>query len=177
MNTDDVTAYYRLLEKTLNESIAPPFFYLFLWMAETLNYTLFSPNQPSSAEISFPENSPFIELLSKKGKAIALFADETLPKLSQNDRAKLSLLEMSVCYPLLSMNRLIGFIGLGKPLTAKTYSREDHHFMEEICRQSSLLIHHLLEKEAVRQQIHQMETLNRLAQGINVTLHFDDLLE
>lgn len=177
VNTDDVTAYYHLLEKTLNESIAPQFFYLFLWMAETLNYTLFHPNQLSSEEISFPENSPFVELLRKKGKAVVLFADETLPKLSQSDRAKLSLLEMSVCYPLLSMNRLIGFIGLGQPLTTKKYSREDHHFMEEICRQSSLLIHHLLEKEAVRQQIHQMETLNRLAQGINVTLHFDDLLE
>lgn len=176
-NIEDFSAFFRLLEKTLKETLAPQDIYLFLHKSETNNYIRFSPNQLPVEEISFPENSPFVELLRKKGRAVALFADETLPKLSQNDRAKLTLLEIHVCYPILRANQLIGFLGFGQPTQNTKYTREEHDFVAELCRLSSLLVYHLLEREEIKQQIQQMEIINRLAQGINVTLHFDDLLE
>ncbi len=173
----DITEFYRLLEKIFRETITPQFFYLFLLNNDTNELVLFSPANLPINEVAFPHHSPFIELLRKKGKAIALMADETLPKLSQSDRAKLTLLDVNVCYPLQTDDRLIGFIGLGHPAGKVKYTREDHFFVEEICRLATLLLNHLLEKEEIEQQIQQMETLNRLSQGINVTLHFDDLLE
>jgi len=176
-NIENFTEFYRLLETTLAKTIAPQFFYLFLWKNETNNYILYSPSKLSTDEVTFPENSPFVDLLRKRSRTIALFADETLPKLSQNDRAKLTLLEINICSPFLCANRLIGFLGLGMPTQKFKYTRQEVDFIEELCRISALLIHHLLEKEQVQQQIQQMEIINRLAQGINVTLHFDDLLE
>ncbi len=176
-NIKDLEEYYRCLETTLTATTAPQFFYLFLYKEDTQNYCLFSPDDNSRNEIAFPDTSPFVELLSKKKGSIALFADETLPKLSQSDRAKLSLLDINACYPLQIADRLIGFLSLGQPSKKEKYLRQDHVFMEEICRLSSLLLNHLIEKEKIEQQIQQMETLNRLAQGINITLHFDDLLE
>ncbi|GAB4469168.1 MAG: GAF domain-containing protein [Anaerolineales bacterium] len=176
-NIQYFSEYYQLLEKTLNETISPQFFYLFLYKSEKNNYILFSPDYIHSEDISFPNQSPFVDLLRKKGKSVALFTEETLPKLSQNDRAKLTLLDIDTCYPYLYTNQLVGFLGIGKPTQKSKYSREDHNFVEEICRFSSLLLHHLIEEEEVNQKLQQMETLNRLAQGINVTLHYDDLLE
>jgi len=176
-NIDNFVDFYRLLEATLAKTVSPQFFYLFLWKEETSNYVLYSPGKLSSEEISFPENSPFVDLLRKRGRSIALFADETIPKLSQNDRAKLTLLEINLCFPFLRTNQLIGFLGLGGQSQKLKYTRQEVDFVDELCRISALLIHHLLDKEQVQQQIQQMEIINRLAQGINVTLHFDDLLE
>ncbi len=176
-NIDNFVDFYRLLEATLAKTVSPQFFYLFLWKEETSNFVLYSPGKLSSEEISFPENSPFVDLLRKRGRSIALFADETIPKLSQNDRAKLTLLEINLCFPFLRTNQLIGFLGLGGQSQKLKYTRQEVDFVDELCRISALLIHHLLDKEQVQQQIQQMEIINRLAQGINVTLHFDDLLE
>lgn len=177
VNIDNFLDLYRLLETTLGETVNPQFFYLFLYKSDSNHYRLFSSNHPASEEITFPENSPFVDLLKKKGKAIALFADETLPKLSQNDRAKLTLLEVNVCYPFLYQNQLTGFLGLGAPTQKLKYGRQAHEFVEELCRIAAFSIYHLLKREEVEQQIQQMQIINRLAQGINVTLHFDDLLE
>lgn len=176
-NIENFIEFYRLLETTLAKAISPQFFYLFLWKNETNNYVLYTPGKLSAEEVTFPENSPFVDLLRKRGQAIALFADETLPKLSQNDRAKLTLLEPNVCSPFISSNQLVGFLVLGMPAQKLKYARHEVDFVDELCPISALLIRHLLEKEQVQQQIQQMEIINRLAQGINVTLHFDDLLE
>lgn len=169
--------FYRLLETTLAKTVSPQFFYLFLWKNEMNNYVLYSPGTLSSEEVTFPENSPFVDLLRKSNRSIALFADETLPNLSPNDRAKLTLLEINVSSPFVYAHQLIGFLGIGMPTQKLRYDRQEVDFVEELCRISAPLIHHLLYKEQAQQQIQQMEIINRLAQGINVTLHFDDLLE
>ncbi|MCS7246808.1 MAG: GAF domain-containing protein [Anaerolineales bacterium] len=177
VHVDSLPDYYRLLEKTLKDTVAPRLFYLFLSNSDAQSYLLFSPDHSTFGEISFAESSPLITLLRNKGKPLILDSAETLLQLSQGDQAKLALLELYACFPLQNAKRLVGFVGLGRPLGKMKYTGEDSLFMEEICRLSFLLIRYLLERDEIERQMQQMEALNRLAQGINVTLHFDDLLE
>lgn len=141
------------------------------------SYIGFHTADNARLQVEFSQDSPFIQLISKKYRPFYLFGDETLPKLSQHDRAKLTLLQMLVCVPIHLANHLIGFIGVGKPENRSRFSTEELMFLEDVSQLSAILINHLIEKNEINQKIREMDTLNRLAQGINITLHFDDLME
>lgn len=166
-----------LLSKTFLHSLNVDYSVLFFYHTASQRFSGYNTSNQAQLQIEFTSDSPFIQLLSKKRKAVIFFGEETIPRLSEGDRAKLTILELAVCSPIIFNDRLIGFIGLGIPQQKSFYEKEQVNFLEEICRQLSIPLNYMLEKSETNQKLRQMDSLIRLSQGINITLHFDDLLE
>jgi signal transduction histidine kinase/putative methionine-R-sulfoxide reductase with GAF domain len=100
-----------------------------------------------------------------------------LPTLLQQDRARLALLGVQLFVPLPAQHQLAGWLALGPRNSGEPYASRDLGFLESLCDQAGLAIERAQVVVNLERRVHEMDALTRVAQGINITQAFDDILE
>ena len=107
-----------------------------------------------------------------------LFIDrERIPVGLEPEKPRLMLLGTSLFIAMPGKDRLVGWLALGDRLSGENYSTADLTFLESLCDQAAVALERAQIVTNMEQRVHEMNVLSRVAQGINVTLTFDDILE
>jgi signal transduction histidine kinase len=168
-----------LVQQVLEEAIAPTIQHLFIYDAALGQY--FVPADQAgrvSSELRFPASSPLVEMLATRTRLpLFLRSGETMPLALMADNARLSLLDAQLFVPLPGRNRLAGWIALGARQSGDPYGREELNFLESLSNQVSLSLERTQVVSDLETRVQEMDVLARVAQGINITMNFDDILE
>jgi len=148
-------------------------------MYDVLNdqYTAFldGHDRPTS-NIRFDSTSPLVKYFQKEN--IPLYLDTVNPPaILKEDEEKLSFLGARLFIALRVEDDLIGWLALGSPLSNTAYTPKDLEYLETISDQASVAISRVQTIANLELRVQEMNTLSRVAQGVNITITLDDILE
>jgi len=174
----ELPAISRLVRQHIQQSLQPSLLHIFVQDPLSGQY-LAQPDddgQPTT-DLRFPQNSALVQALSRRRKAILTSGSETLPTLLQTERARLALLNAHVFIPLPGQQGLVGWLAIGHKRSGGPYTSQELGFLEALGDQAALAIERAQVVADLERRVREMDILSRIAQGINVTLNFDDILE
>jgi len=129
-----------------------------------------------TSDVRFNSQSPVPGLIRQEH--LPLYVDVThLPAALEPERTRLTLLGAALFVALPGKDRLSGWLAVGNRRSGETYSNTDLAFLESMCSQAALAIERAQIITNMEHRVHEMNVLSRVAQGVNITLTFDDILE
>lgn len=168
-----------LLRKYLEESLVPNRVHVFVYDSLSAQYQAM-PDQTRrpTTDIRFPANSPLVQRLASQPSGLFLQEDDRdLLTGLEADRARLALLQTQLFVPLPGRNRLTGWLAIGARRSGEPYNSQDINFIENLGDQVALAIERAQVLSDLERRVNEMNVMSRIAQGINITLQFDDILE
>jgi signal transduction histidine kinase/putative methionine-R-sulfoxide reductase with GAF domain len=128
-----------------------------------------------TSDLTFAPDHPLVAALSRARKAFSIEGNN-LPAALQSEKARLALLGAQLFIPLPGAERLTGWLALGAP-PAGQFSGREISFLELLGEQAALAIERAQLVSNLERRLREMNILARVAQGVNVTVAFDDILE
>jgi two-component system, NtrC family, sensor kinase len=164
----DLNRLLNMLGQTIERSMGISRIYIFLYDSEKEIYHspfIRSENGPSQEQMVFRFDAPFIRCLRERQQAVAENDFHNLPKDSKFDDLKVIMtqLQAEVCLPLIYLDRLIGFIGLGKKPEGGMYFREDLDLLNSLANQVAIAIENANLYENLKKSQTIMRRADRLA--------------
>ena len=168
----------QLVERCLESTLGPARLHIFLLDPLTEQFVPVSPDgTPPSTDLRFTRAGPLAVYLAEASTPLFFEDGEALPAALRPERARLSLLGSSLFVPLIGGNRLLGWLALSGRSRGGPFDRRELRFLDRLGDQSALAIERARIIADLQRRVHEMNVLGRVAQGINVTLNFDDILE
>lgn len=166
------------LQKLVAQIFAPSLMHLFIYDPGCNQYsaTPMIGERPSS-DLRFPPNSAFVQYLSATQKAFVISNREILPDELREDYSRLALLGAVLYLPLPGQRDMVGWLALGPRKLRRGYSQQDIAVLESLCGQAAVVIERSHMIINLERQVREMDSLTRIAQGVNITLEFDNILE
>lgn len=174
----DLPAIIQIVRQHIQQSLYPSLLHIFI-QDPLSNQYLAQPDESGqpTTDLRFPENSAMVQALKRRRKAILIGGSETLPTLLQTERARLALLDAQVFIPLPGQQGLVGWLALGQKQSTEPYTSLELNYLEALGDQAALALERAQVVANLQRRVREMDILSRIAQGINVTLNFDDILE
>lgn len=175
--TVDLNSVLRTTRDHINTSLLPIRLHIYLYDPLSDQY-IASPGEDGrpTSDLRFASTSLLVQTLNRD--RLPLFIDlETLPSALQPEKTRLALLDVSLYVPLPGGERLTGWLALGSRRSGEMFSSQDLHFIELISSQASVAIERAQVIHNMERRVREMNILARVAQGVNVTVAFDDILE
>ena len=166
-----------VLRRFVDDSLSPNQLHIFLHDPLSDQYVATAAKGRLTTDIRFSNNSALTQALSGDEEHIFIGDINQLPPQLISDRARLALLGAQLFVTLLGRNHISGWLALGPRKSGEPYSRQDLAFIESLGEQASLAIERGQVVSDLRRRVHEMNVLARVAQGVNVTIVFDDILE
>jgi signal transduction histidine kinase/putative methionine-R-sulfoxide reductase with GAF domain len=166
-----------VLRNFVEDSLNPTQLHVFLHDPLSDQYVATAANGRLTTDIRFSNNSALTQALSGDEEHIFIGDINQLPAALAPDRARLSLLGAQLFVTLPGREHISGWLALGPRKSGEPYSRQDLAFIESLGEQASLAIERGQVVSDLRRRVHEMNVLARVAQGVNVTIVFDDILE
>jgi len=176
--TTEFSAIIQLLRKSIEEALSPSRLHIFVQHDPGTYYyaTADQEGRPSS-DLHFTANSALAQTLDRRRAPLFIDEENSLSLALRPDQARLALLGAQLYIPLPGKESLTGWLGLGLRLSGQPYSMDALKFLESLCDQASLALQRSQVVIALQQRLHELDIITRVAEGINITLAFDDLLE
>ncbi len=174
----DLISIITLLRKYVTETLAPE--QLHIYLRDSL-LDLFLPmadesGQPTS-DIRFPVNGALPQVLAMED-TLFIKAEDDLPASLESDRVRLALLGAQLFIPLPGRDEsVIGFMALTSRKSGEPYTTRDVGLLESFSDQAALAVERAQVVDDLEQRVTEMNVLIRVAQGVNITISFDDILE
>ena len=130
-----------------------------------------------STDIRFSADSSLANLLASKPGPVFIQSADSIPPGLRSDSTRLGILASQLFIALPGRQRLVGWLALGPRRSGELYNTQDLRYLESIGDQAALAIERAQVVANMELQVHQMNVLARVAQGVNVTITFDDVLE
>ena len=166
-----------LLREYIDQNIKPSQFHIFLHDPLTDQYVASNGvDHKPTTDVRFSVNGALVQALYEPNP-IFLGDAERLPANLAPDRARLALLGAQLFVALPGTQNLTGWLALGPRQTGEPYSRRDLSFAVSLSEQAALAIQRAQVVSDLQRRVHEMNVLGRVAQGVNVTINFDDILE
>lgn len=168
-----------LVRDVVQDVVSPSMLHIFLYQAASGQYEAAPDDQDRlTSELRFPITSALVDMLSTRSRLpLFLRSGETIPLSLTNDKARLSLLNAQLFVPLSGSNRLVGWLALGQRRSGEPYSRDVLNFLENLGDQVALALERAQVVRDLERRVEEMDVLARIAEGVNITLKFDDMLE
>ncbi|MEN8242279.1 MAG: GAF domain-containing protein [Chloroflexota bacterium] len=131
----------------------------------------------NTTDIRFPRTSALVHTLFDKRAALFLESAEDIPSDLKLERSRLALLGSQLFLALPGQERLSGWLALGPRASGASYQSEDLEFLTALAELAATAIDRAQVMADKDRRVHEMNVLTRVAQGVNVTLNFDDILE
>jgi signal transduction histidine kinase len=174
-NAADLPAVLATFRSYIEENLAPDQVHIFTLNLANNEYTAAADaHERPTSDLHFSLNSPLAESLNTSHEILVLNDAASLPAPLEKDRARLALLAAQVFIPLPGRERLTGWVAIG---AQKTYTSREMQFLKSLCDQSAIAIERAQILARMENRVQEMNVLARVAQGVNVTLNFDDILE
>lgn len=174
----DLGSIISLLRKYIDETLAPE--QLHIYLRDTLQ-DFYQPmkdeaGQPTT-DIRFPTNSALPQVLAIED-TLFIGVEDDLPASLESDRVRLALLGAQLFIPLPGRDEsIIGFMALTPRKSGEPYSTRDLNLLEAFSDQAAMAVERAQVVDDLEQRVTEMNVLIRVAQGVNITLSFDDILE
>src|SRR3990172_4124264 len=130
-----------------------------------------------TSDLRFPGDSQFSQIARGNVKLVSLEDANVLKKIPLSDQSRLNLLGGSLLAFLPGALNLVGWVVLGPKIDQKSYTRVDLKYLEWLCQQVSPSLERARIVENLERRVREMDVLSRVAQGVNITPAFDDILE
>ncbi len=145
-------------------------------LSEQYVATVDGNGQPSS-DLRFSTSSALVQALQKRRSSLFLADINMLPSDLQPEQPRMALLGAQLFVPLPGRQRLAGWIALGQQMSGEPYSAREINFLESLGDQAAMAIERSQVLVNMENRVREMNVLTRVAQGINITLTLDDILE
>ncbi len=176
-NAVSLSEIIRILREQISISLLPNQLHIYIYDPLSDQY-IGTPDETGHAtsDIRFATSSPLLTIM--RHEQMPIFLDNgNVPDSLRTERGRLFLLGAELYIPMPGRDRLVGWIALGERLSGENYASHDIAFLEAISRQSAMALERAQVVTNMERRVHEMDTLARVAQGINITLNFDDILE
>ncbi len=175
----DMSAITLKLRQYVNESLIPSQLHIFILDTLRDRYVAapVAEGQPTT-EITFSSNSPLVQMLSTQKSFLYLGEGKEQPPALVSEGSRLRLLGAQLFVPMPGrMEQVIGFLALSSRRSGEPYTNLDLDFLSSLSDQAALAVERVQVVADLERRVEEMNALIRLAQGINITLRFDDILE
>lgn len=175
LNLDEIV---NLLRQYVSQALLPDQFHIFIHNPLGDYYAATKDEQGAvSSDIRFGVNNPLVQFLSQRKSSLFLRAGDPFPPAILTERSRLAILGAHFFVPLPGQKRLVGYLALGNRRSGEPYTASDVSFLESLADQAAVAVERVQIVADLERRVHEMDVLTRLAEGINVTLAFNDLLE
>ncbi len=176
--TTDFTQILRLLKGYVEETLSPANTYIYT-IDETNSYyvTVSDEDGNSNSDVRFARSGSLVDMLTKRGGTIFLGEGSNLPNNLMVDQARLALIQAQLFVPIRGQSELVGWLALGERQSGEAYSTHDLNYLESLCDQASLALERSQVVTALERRVHEMDTITKVAEGINQKSAFDELLD
>jgi len=137
------------------------------------------PHPDTLEAIRFRDRDSTIKWLKDSAKALYLTSSdgELLPaNLSAEERARLTVLQVSLCVPFFAQEQLIGWLAMGSKITGDLYSPDDLTFLTSLADQTAMAIENARLFERSEARAKELLILNEIGQTITSTLELNSVL-
>ncbi|HBX70425.1 MAG TPA: hypothetical protein DEH25_13865 [Chloroflexi bacterium] len=168
-----------LLRKYINEILMPDQLHIFIGdkLKDFYQPTL-DEQQQITTDIHFPINAALPQVLAREKSFIFIRDEEGLPSSLESDRVRLALLSAQLFVPLPGREqKIFGFMALSARKTGEPYNNRDLNLLKSFADQAAMALERAQVVDDLERRVTEMNVLIRVAQGINITLTFDDILE
>lgn len=168
----------KALHQTIQNSLTPESLHFFVHDSLSDQYVAARVGgDVRSSDLRFSATSPLVHALTGRRSPVFLAELEQSVTHIIQEQARLSLLGASLFAPLRTRNRLAGWCALGLRASGETYTPRDLAFLDSLCDQAALAIERAQVVANMEARIRETTVLGRVAQGVNITISFDDMLE
>lgn len=174
----DLNEIIHLLRTYVNEAVMPSQNHIFLYDSLSDQYYAAGDDTGNpTTDIRFSASGGLAQTISASPTSVFLSDAANIPASLMSDKARLALLKAQLFVALPGQQQLAGWVGLGSPRSGAPFGRQALAYIESLCAQAALAIERAQVVYDLERRVHEMNVLGRIAQGVNVTLNFDDLLE
>ncbi len=164
------------LHLTIQNSLAPRTLQIFIHDPLSAQYGAAQAGTAPASDLRFTATSPLVHALAGH-KAPVFLKDLQQAAHLQPENARLVLLGAQLFAPLRGRNHLTGWCALGERNSGEPYSTRDMAFLDSLCDQAALALERAQVIANLESRIRETTVLGRVAQGVNITITFDDMLE
>ncbi|MEJ2758977.1 MAG: hypothetical protein P8046_10900, partial [Anaerolineales bacterium] len=174
----ELSAITGLLRQIIRTHLDPIRMHIYVYdnLVDRYVPTLGEDGRPTT-DIRFPQNSGLVHRLSHQRTTYYLDAREPLPTELEHERARLALLGAQLFLALPGQERLSGWLALGPRASGERYTAQDMEFLSRVANHAAKAIERAQVMVDKDRRVHEMNVLTRVAQGVNITVLFDDILE
>ncbi len=168
-----------LLRVYVEETLAPSQLHIFLPDALSDYYVALGDAEGSpTTDLRFAGSGALTFMLDRSNAFIFVGGGAELPPGLESERARIALLNAQVFLPLVGREKqLIGFMALSPRRSGEPYTNMDLDFLSSLCDQAAIAIERTQVISDMERRVNAMNVLMRVAEGINITPRFDDVLE
>ena len=177
-NAVDLAAIVRTLRRQINTSLSPGLTHVYLHDPLTDRYLAAAgeDGRPTS-DLTFAMTSPLVQALGHTEIPV-FFGEAELPPELRPEQTRLALLGALLYVSLPGpAGRPIGWLALGPRSSGEDYGTQDLDFLHQVSNAAAIAIQRAQVIFNLERRVHEMDILARVAQGVNVTVAFDDILE
>jgi signal transduction histidine kinase len=168
----------RALREQIETVVRPAHIHLFLRDPASTDYGAFAEaGQPALTDLRFAANSPLVAALSRERAPIYFAPDVPLPSALLSERVRLAVLGSAIYAPLPGQSGLAGWLAIGPKLSGEPFTRNDLRFIEALADQSALAVERATSISDLQRRVKELNVLSQMAQAVNFTVRYDDLLE
>jgi K+-sensing histidine kinase KdpD len=161
----------------IDKTLHPETVFVFLLNEDQDAYHSVSSNvRGLNTEITFPISSELVNLLEEQE---SVFIDlSEIPSILSEAQARIKLIDCNlfIALPNRQSNGLLGWVAL-KRQDNREFSPAQVNFLQTISRQSAIAIERNSVVENLESRAQEMEVLNAISEGVNLTLELNDILE
>ena len=176
-NTVDLAVIVRTLRQHIASSLLPEHLHIYIFDPLNDQYTaaVGEDGRPTS-DIHFTTSSPLVKLLKQSSLPVS-FDQAALPPELKPEQTRLALLSTLLFVPMPGSEHPIGWLALGPRRSGEVYATADLGFLEQISTAAAVAIERAQVIFNLERRVREMNILTRVAQGVNVTVAFDDIME
>jgi signal transduction histidine kinase len=167
-----------LLNEYVGETLSPIRKYIYT-IDDSNSYYVTAPDENGnpSSDIRFARSGALVDLLSKRGGTVFLGEESDLPEKLLVDQARLALIQAQLFVPMRGQIGMVGWLALGERQSGEPYSAHDIKYLESLCDQASIALERSQVVTTLQRRVHEMDTITKVAEGINQKSAFDELLD
>jgi len=174
----DISTIVKKFREQIRDDFQPTQAHIFIFDQSTDQYvTNISEEITPTTDLHFTNNSAIVQALSRQKGALNIVESDKIPAFLLADRGRLSLLGAQLFIPLPGQINLAGWLAIGNRQSGIPYTKIDIWYLESLCIQVAGAIERAQVISNLEQRVHEMDVLSRIAQGVNITIHYDDILE
>ncbi len=174
----DAQTTARNFQRVVAQSYSPSLMHLFIYDPNCNQYTAVpNTDERPSSDLRYPPQSPLVQYLHANNKPFEISGVKSLPDELMDEQARIALLGAVLLMPLPGQKDLVGWLALGPRKRLGGYNPQDLARLESLCGQAALAIERSQVITNLERRVREMDVLTRIAQGVNITLEFDNILE
>ncbi len=168
-----------LLRKHIEDSLSPHPLHIYVYDPIREDYgACVNEEGKNTTDIRFLAGGALARTLSQQKVYLYIQNPEQCPAALQADQARLALTSAQLFVPIRGRKELVlGWLALGTRRSGEPYTEQVIDFLEKLSDQAALALERAQVVGNLERRVAEMNIFARIAQGVNITLNFDDVLE